>query len=328
MTRTTALLTALVLNILGTPVSLSKELTSVEKLGLAGNVKSYTIYNAKETDEGLVNDFKTEEYHFDKNGNMTLHVVYTPHGHIIKREESDIDKKGKITNEKTLDKNGNASQKKENVYDKKGLLIKTITTDRSGQTVAVDSIIYDKKKRKTGKTRWQTNPPAKMTYTYNRQGDITERIIENDKNRLAESYVYNKQGDIAEWTKYETKKITPDSCKTDTTLTRWFYDVQHHLKWKEVSVGGFVRELYHYTCDIKGNKTNIYHYVLDDTTTMRYPIKAIECQISQVNWGDLDKLYRDKQKFTYDQNGNKTSESSFNYKTKTGSSIIYEITYY
>ena len=61
---------------------------------------------------------------------------------------------------------------------------------------------------------------------------------------------------------------------------------------------------------------------------MRYPIKAIECQISQVNWGDLDKLYRDKQKFTYDQNGNKTSESSFNYKTKTGNSIIYEITYY
>lgn len=293
--------------------------TDVERLGLYGKVKTYTIYNAKIENNIIVRGTKHSETEFDSLGNLKEKRHYDEDGSVFLRTKSTIRKDGKVMSEKTYDKDGREFKSCENIYDKKKRLIRTIYFSEKGEINRKDTIIYHKQ----GRTEIQHDHSRNhiLRKEYDKKGNLLGSHMKSGAHNATNSYSYNERGDIIKKTCILERF---NSTTADTTTTSMKYNAFGFLYEKNIEKGNELQEQYTYHCDSKGLKTDEFLY--DGAQLLKANKESVNENIAEEA---EDIALKHHITYKHDEKGNLTEQVHYNGpKSIFTYGKIYEITYY
>jgi len=204
--------------------------TDIQKLNLNGPVKSIreSSYPAREV-KGEVQMGEMEYFYinsFDKRGNKTEDIQFTPSGSQMKKYMYQYDTTGKRTTRLQ--------------YDSASSLVRkiTYTYNAQGQCTEDNSFNPDNRLEK------------KYTYTYDRKGNCVEDKSFNPEGVMQKkvTYLYDSDGKLLGQNWYDGKGDLEKECT-------YHYDFQGNVIDEEVNltVGGNPVYNYHYVYDKNGN---------------------------------------------------------------------------
>lgn len=288
-------------NISDTSVTVSKKIKNdLEERNLKGNVK-IVIERAYEVFEKFgESEYKlqgTYEYHFDKNGNLTL--IDENYTQVFNREAVKYetftykyDKNGNILEKNEYNSNGYLNTKIKNKYDEIGNMIQSSFYNSNGELEQTYTFQYDKKGNEIRNIlsikNLSPNLVNKCKYKYDKKGNILEKEAYNEFRTVS----------------YSTGE---DGIGSNTTITIYKYDKNGNMIEKKEDGETFI---YNKNGDIDYRKPNS-------------PLYTIEAQNNAYNTSIDESGSKDKYEYKYDSKGN-----WINKKMNNNRMIERKITYY
>jgi hypothetical protein len=201
---------SLCLVLLGCSNNINFKKTSIEKLDLKGNVKSYTkaiSYYTYEKEDIVVKNIESKKYEelvFNEEGNIVQENSFYRDGRPYKKIVYVYDKYFNNTERITIKIPSDTLSRSIDKYDVDGNEIESFVYDEKDSLISHSQSIYDKDNNETTliilKNKETPNPLVKVDYRYDDKGNDIETIrYYKDKTETHWYTKYNRKGNEIEW---------------------------------------------------------------------------------------------------------------------------------